>query len=328
MKLGVDCVALQSTNADLTVFQMLDAARQKGFEGVHFSETSSFERLDDDYLEQVSDSARSKGLYVELGMGACNPHSNCRPEKERGRDVRGILLDMIRVARRMACPVVRTFVGWLVERGMLNPPWPEQIDKVVEILAEVAPAAQQAGIVICIENHMDITAGELKELIDRIGSPAVGVCLDTANSLMLCEDPIESASILAPYVHCTHIKDAVLIGDIKTPKWVTAGLGEGVVDLPTIVRLLKAQSPCKTLSIEDHGGVFELHRPRDNDHALTGLWRTNRSKLTGWLTHGNQQVADSQVVVLEEFFDSRAQQVISARLGGNLSTIKRILKEQ
>ena len=36
---------------------------------------------------------------------------------------------------------------------------------------------------IAVENHGDFTAAQLKALLDAVGHPRVGACLDTGNSL-------------------------------------------------------------------------------------------------------------------------------------------------
>ena len=55
-----------------------------------------------------------------------------------------------------------------------------EIDRVVGVLKDVAPAAEKAGVVIGFENYL--SAADNCRLIDRVGSPALGVYYDVGNS--------------------------------------------------------------------------------------------------------------------------------------------------
>jgi hypothetical protein len=69
----------------------------------------------------------------------------------------------------------------------------------------------------------------------------VGVCLDTANNLRLCEDPLVVAEKLAPFTRATHVEDVwVRAGDPKDFSfWPSVPLGRGLVDIARVVGLLK-----------------------------------------------------------------------------------------
>jgi sugar phosphate isomerase/epimerase len=94
---------------------------------------------------------------------------------------------------------------------------------------------------MAMENHIDILADEMVDLMTTIDSPWLGVCLDTANNLRLFEDPVVVAEKLAPFTRATHVKD--LTAFRGNPKefsfWPSVPLGEGVIDLPAIVRTLR-----------------------------------------------------------------------------------------
>jgi len=60
--------------------------------------------------------------------------------------------------------------------------------------------------VLAMENHIDLLADEMAEIITTVNSPWLGVCLDTGNNLRLFEDPVVVAKTLAPWARATHIK--------------------------------------------------------------------------------------------------------------------------
>jgi len=55
-----------------------------------------------------------------------------------------------------------------------------EIDHLVGVLKDVAPAAEKAGIVIGLENYL--SAADNLKLIERVGSPALSVYYDVGNS--------------------------------------------------------------------------------------------------------------------------------------------------
>jgi sugar phosphate isomerase/epimerase len=107
-------------------------------------------------------------------------------------------------------------------------------------------------VVLAMENHIDLRADELAELVQRVDSPWFGVCLDTANNLRLFEDPVRVARTLAPYTRATHVKDVISHrGDPLTfGFWPSVPLGRGAVDLPQVLRLLAEAGYDGLLAIE------------------------------------------------------------------------------
>ena len=87
-------------------------------------------------------------------------------------------------------------------------------------------------------------------MFEHISSEYVGACVDTGNSFALLEDPIETVNAFAPWAHSVHLKDQALqpyddgflIGDIP--------LGQGALDLKTMVEILKKAKPDIRFSLE------------------------------------------------------------------------------
>jgi len=118
--------------------------------------------------------------------------------------------------------------------------------------------------VLAIENHIDFLADELIELVERIDSPWLGVCLDTANNLRILEDPLVAARKLAPYARATHVKDvAAFRGDPKDFSfWPSVPLGDGIIDIPAILGFLREAGYDGLLALE----IDYLH-PAYSDHG-------------------------------------------------------------
>ena len=112
------------------------------------------------------------------------------------------------------------------------------------------PVAARHGIKLAIENHKDFRVPQMLGILEKLGSEYVGVCVDTGNSFALLEDPMEVTRAYAPWAHAVHLKDMVvreyedgfLLADVP--------LGEGLLDLPEMVRILRSARPEIQFSLE------------------------------------------------------------------------------
>jgi len=110
-------------------------------------------------------------------------------------------------------------------------------------LERAAPIAEKHRVPLAVENHKDQRDDERVALFEDLGSEFVGACVDTGNSFALLEDPLETVRKLAPWAHSVHLKDQAvqldddgfLLGDIP--------LGQGFLDLKTMVALLRRERP-------------------------------------------------------------------------------------
>ncbi|MGD0286314.1 MAG: sugar phosphate isomerase/epimerase family protein [Acidimicrobiales bacterium] len=134
-------------------------------------------------------------------------------------------------------------------------PREELIGRVIPMLAEAARAAQDQGVVLALENHIDFTSQELLRIIEVVGSENLRVNFDTGNAIRLFEDPVEAAARLAPYTISTHTKDIATRRKGGSPSenftwWPACPAGEGVIDLPGVVKALQEGGFDGSLSLE------------------------------------------------------------------------------
>lgn len=103
-----------------------------------------------------------------MGFGADNP-------RELSKDV-GHKLRIIDAAVELGCRRV-SFTG--AGRGQEG-----GLAAIITVLKEVTPAAEENGVLICLENRADNnleTIDDYAQIFDAIDSPAIGVCLDTGH---------------------------------------------------------------------------------------------------------------------------------------------------
>jgi 3-oxoisoapionate decarboxylase len=158
----------------------------------------------------------------------------------------------VRTAKRAGASVVRTVMlaGRRYETFASLNAFRQFGDRAFHSLSLAAPVVMKHGVWLAVENHKDWRAEELLAILKRLGCDRVGVCLDTGNSMALLEDPMETVEALAPRAFTTHFKD---MGVEECPEGFLLGeipLGEGVLDLPRVVRTLRSARPEIRLNLE------------------------------------------------------------------------------
>lgn len=243
----------------MTLDEVIDRAIAFGVEGVSLESfmlddasperlTALRERLDEAGLARVWAWGHPDGL----GSGS-------RPETLED------LFVHIEVARALGAGVMRICAGG---RRTRPTSWADHRRDLLPLLRRATERAEERGLVLAVENHVDLLADELVELIEAVDSPALGVCLDTANNLRLFEDPMRAIETLAPYARATHLKDITAYrGDPKSfGFWPSVPLGQGLIDIPATLRLLKQHGYQGLLALE----IDYLHPAHGDEMSAIG----------------------------------------------------------
>ncbi|MCX6901335.1 MAG: sugar phosphate isomerase/epimerase [Verrucomicrobia bacterium] len=124
-------------------------------------------------------------------------------------------------------------------------------------LVSLADAAAQRGITLLMETGQE-TAECLRELLEELRHPALGVNLDPANMILYGKgDPVAAVRTLGPWIRHVHIKDA-----IRTKQPGTWGSevpwGEGEVGATAFLNALKDAGFAGVLAIEREAGNNRL----------------------------------------------------------------------
>jgi len=148
------------------------------------------------------------------------------------------MITQIPNARLIGAPVMRVVASSLMFRFEPHGP---QIDILVDWFKEAVKVAEEYDVKLAVENHIDYTADECVELLDRVCSPYLGLNLDTGNFLRLLDDPVEGAKKLANRVYATHIKDLKPVKGLDAREWYffsSTPVGEGLVDNQKLAQIL------------------------------------------------------------------------------------------
>jgi sugar phosphate isomerase/epimerase len=196
---------------------------------------------DDAYAARLNDYLLTHKLYLEASIGL-----------PRGKDDVERFAAEVRTARRCGATVFRTVLmnGRRYEVFGSAEAFRTFFAQGKQTLALARPVAEKNQLRMAVENHKDLQAPDLLDLIKKIDSPFVGVCLDTGNNLALLEAPTETADLLAPRAFTTHIKDMGVEEYADGFLLAEVPLGTGFLDLPRIVAAVRRARPDIRLNLE------------------------------------------------------------------------------
>ena len=103
---------------------------------------------------------------------------------------------------------------------------------------------------LAVENHKDQRVPEKLALLKSLSSEWIGLCVDVGNNLALLEDPLETVRAFAPWAFTVHLKDAAMRETDEGFLLADAALGEGILDLPAMVQVLREANPAVRFNLE------------------------------------------------------------------------------
>jgi len=281
----------------MTLTDYLDRAAELGADGLALADMRHFASTDPETVAAIGARADRLGLYLELGTG-------------------GVDFDHLRetldLSRQLGSKVLRTFVS--IGRTW-SPPgeYEEALPGVVEALKRAAEACEASGVSLAIENHQDLTSEELAELLDAVGHPMIGVCLDTGNSLGVLEHPLDATRNLADRVLTVHLKSYGVLP-------AGAGAGYVLVGVPIdhnrellgeIVALLADRCAAEELHLNLEAAVevipvtpgrrgWRAEHAQAAERLLAALPPPDRQALGLWTPDPDISVSNPELLALED----------------------------
>lgn len=245
----------------LSTFELFDLAVKLGLEGLHLDD-GVLENLERPFLEEVSSAAVEKGLYLEYNF--------TMDVGEFGVGIQHDLADAIETANTLGADVLKMSMDIRrprpVAASRFHPEVMQHLKRVTAILKASAPAAVDAGVKIAVENHCDTFSEEILWLLDEVGHPAVGACIDTVNGLHVTEDPMTAIRNLVPRAFTNHFRDDRIVFQRYGFTLTGAAVGEGDIDMVEAYRLIKNNSSMKRINIET-----EMEIPLDDRETALRL---------------------------------------------------------
>ncbi|MGN6484241.1 MAG: sugar phosphate isomerase/epimerase family protein [Thermomicrobiales bacterium] len=127
-----------------------------------------------------------------------------------------------------------------VNRFVDDPPFERQMEMIRDGIRPWVEIAEASGLKLAYENHADYRVTDLMDhVVGPIGSPALGIKLDTGNCPLVIEDAVAAAEACVEVCYATHFKE-MFISPV-TPdggKIVGAPLGRGHLCLDKVGEIL------------------------------------------------------------------------------------------
>jgi 3-oxoisoapionate decarboxylase len=114
-----------------------------------------------------------------------------------------------------------------------NEPHAPQLQQLTKMFRKAVRIAEEYGIRMAVENHIDFNGQEMLSLLRSVDSPFLGINFDTGNFVRLLEDPVRAMETLALYTYAAHIKDLKIQRGVPADEWYffsSAPVGDGLVD--------------------------------------------------------------------------------------------------
>ena len=117
-------------------------------------------------------------------------------------------------------------------------------------VARAEPVLKKHRIQLALENHKDWRVEEFVSRLKALSSEWVGVNVDTGNNIALLEEPHAVVEALAPFAFTSHLKDMAVAPAEDGFLLSEVPLGDGVLDVPRMVRVLENANPRIQFNLE------------------------------------------------------------------------------
>jgi len=217
--------------------EFLEYCHELGAGGVQIGVGSK----DTDYPKKLRAKAEAYEMYFEGQSGLPQQSSDVdRFDAE------------IQAAREAGAGVVRTAMlgGRRYETFDSAEAFRRFAEKSWQSLTLAEPILKKHRVRLAIENHKDRRMPEMLDLLKRISSEYVGVCVDVGNNIALLEEPLGVVEALAPFAFSTHLKDMAVQEHEEGFLLSEVPLGEGFLDLRKMVAVLQKANPTIQFNLE------------------------------------------------------------------------------
>jgi len=193
-------------------------------------------------IRRVREMTTALGMFVEVDTWGTDPAH---------------LAEMLRLCEAIGADVLRTYAS---RGGDLT----QELAQAPEHLRAVVPLCRELRIRIAVENHEYETSLDVLKIVRAVDSEWVGTHVDTGNSMMVWEEPVDAVRALAPLAVTSHFKDHIVIVEDSVPLVVGVTLGTGSSDCAECFRILADESPLERLVIEVcYGYSAPFRRPQE-----------------------------------------------------------------
>ena len=210
----------QTAEHPLSLTDMIDKTADLGVEVFQVCDYPLIEGYGSADLDRLNAHAAQRGVRLELGTRGVGPDH---------------LRRYLRIAQRLDATMLRS----MINSGDHRPTQQQAIDS----LRSVTDQLERMGVTVALETYEQIPVTTLVDIVARVDSPAVGICVDPGNCVAALELPTATVETVAPYVVNVHVKDFAFS---RRDGWVGftftgCPLGEGLLDYDHLIATVRAK---------------------------------------------------------------------------------------
>ena len=216
----------------MSLDQYLDRANELGVDGVSL-ESCFFPSFDKEYLAGIKERLDRYNLDRVFAWG--HPDGL---EGGKNKDAFDEMIQMMEYAVAIGADTMRVVGSSLMFRFESHQ---DQIDRLTKMFTKAMEHADQYGLKLAVENHIDFNADEILQIIEGVNHPKFGINFDTGNFMRLLDDPVEGAKKLAKHIFATHVKDLKPEAGQDVRNWhffACTPVGDGLVDNQKLAQIL------------------------------------------------------------------------------------------
>jgi len=218
-------------------FHFLEYAHSIGAGGVQ----TSLGKLDSSEQRNLRHTAERHGMFIEASLRLPGNMSDLGDFKQAVRTAKNIGATVIRSVA-LGGRRYETFDSLEAFDNFGEQSWTS--------LTLAEPILRNNRMYLALENHKDWRLSDMLALLTKMSSEFVGVCVDTGNNIALLDDPLALVQALAPYARSVHLKDMAVEEYDEGFLLSEVPLGEGYLDIPQIVNILRTAQPSLRFSLE------------------------------------------------------------------------------
>ena len=265
MRIGVSMWSFHRTSerGRMSVAEFVRTSRDLGVSDIEL--LNVFWKESDDDIKNVTRAVHDLGLSIsaydvgnDFGQTSRSEFQKALDEVRRGVDVAG----------RLDTRIVRVF-GAEPKKGVSSG---EAVNLMLEGLSAGADYAGDHGVKLALENHGELygTASQLASILDKVGSPHLGLNFDVGNFIPAGDDANSAIDKVSKHVLHVHMKDfrharqgdEEIFTGADSMKYALVGPGEGQTDVPKFLRKLASLGYGGVISLENESAGDELDNTR------------------------------------------------------------------
>ena len=232
----------------LDLFDMVRRTHELGVDLFQICDFEQVAAMPSDDLARLSALAHELGITLELGTKGVAPEH---------------LRTYLHLAEALDASVLRSM--------LYSPTTRPTLSEAEAQLRTVLDEFDAAGVTIALETYEQVSSTDLVSVVEAVGHPRLGICLDPANTVAALENPRDVIDRTAPYVKNIHVKDFAFT---RRGGWVGftlegAPLGTGLLDYDYLVSTVRPHERGINQVIEHW---LPLHDTIDETVQLENTW--------------------------------------------------------